>query len=368
MFNLTELIVAFFIALISSLLLTYPIKKLALKMGVMDVPNHRKIHTSVTPRLGGLSIYLGTVLGMLYIFPDHPQMSAITLGSLIVVVTGMIDDKYQIRPIIKLSGQLLAAVVLISDGIIIEKITLPVFGVIELGYFSIPLTILWIVGVTNAINLIDGLDGLAAGVSTIAISSILVMAIIDYRLIVVYICVSLIGSNLGFLFHNFHPAKIYMGDTGSLFLGYSVAVISMLGLFKNIALFSFIIPIIVLGVPILDTLFAIVRRMVNKEPIMMPDKKHVHYQLLAAGFSHRTTVLILYGFSVLFGGLAILFSLATNLTVSYLVMFALLILIHIFAEIVGIVGKGKKPVTKMLWKLLAKEKTYQREKDVEQKP
>ncbi|SET25510.1 UDP-GlcNAc:undecaprenyl-phosphate GlcNAc-1-phosphate transferase [Salinibacillus kushneri] len=368
MFNVTELIIAFFISLISSLLLAYPVKKMALKMGAMDVPNNRKIHTIVTPRLGGLSIYIGTVLGIFYLFPNHPQISAIALGSLIVVITGMIDDKYQIRPIIKLSGQLLAAVILITSGIIIEKVTLPVFGIIELGYFSIPLTILWIIGITNAINLIDGLDGLAAGVSTIAISSILVMAIIDYRVIVVYICVALIGSNLGFLFHNFHPAKIYMGDTGSLFLGYSVAVISMLGLFKNIALFSFVIPIIVLGVPILDTLFAIVRRMVNKEPIMMPDKKHIHYQLLAAGFSHRTTVLILYGFSVIFGVLAILFSLASNLTVSYLAMLVLLILIHVFAENVGLVGRGKKPLTNLMWKLIKKEKLDHKEQNVQQKP
>uniref|UniRef100_UPI0024097117 MraY family glycosyltransferase n=1 Tax=Gracilibacillus dipsosauri TaxID=178340 RepID=UPI0024097117 len=235
--------------------------------------------------------------------------------------------------------------------------------VIELGFLSIPITILWIVGITNAINLIDGLDGLAAGVTTIAISSILVMAIIDYRMIVVYICVVLIGSNIGFLFHNFHPAKIYMGDTGSLFLGYSVAVISILGLFKNVAILSFVIPIIVLGVPILDTIFAIIRRFLNKEPIMMPDKKHIHYQLLNAGFGHRTTVLILYGFSAMFGLLAIVLSVATTQTISYIVMFLLFVLIHIFAEIVGLVAGGKRPVLRMLGKVLGKEQTIQPEEE-----
>jgi UDP-GlcNAc:undecaprenyl-phosphate/decaprenyl-phosphate GlcNAc-1-phosphate transferase len=351
MFNITELIIAFVLSLVSSYLLTYPVKKLAVKIGAMDFPNFRKIHKEVTPRLGGLSIYLGTAIGLLYLFPEHHQIGAISLGSLIVIITGIIDDKYQIRPIYKLAGQIIAALVLISAGIIIEKITLPFLGVVYLEYFSIPITILWVVGVTNAINLIDGLDGLAAGVTTIALTSILVMAIIDYRLIVVYICVTLIGSNIGFLFHNFHPAKIYMGDSGSLFLGYAVAVISMMGLFKNVTIFSFIIPIIVLGVPIFDTIFAIIRRLQNKEPIMMPDKKHIHYQLLATGLSHKSTVLILYGICTVFGILGILFSLTTSLTTSYIIMLIILFFIHILAEIVGLVAQGKKPVLNLLAKI-----------------
>jgi UDP-GlcNAc:undecaprenyl-phosphate/decaprenyl-phosphate GlcNAc-1-phosphate transferase len=366
MFDTPQLIIAFLISLATSAILAFPIRKFAVKIGAMDIPDHRKIHTEVTPRLGGLSIYLGVVAGLLYLAPSHPQITAIALGSMIVIVTGIIDDKYQIRPVIKLSGQLIAAIILIASGIIIDKVTLPFFGVVYLEYFSIPITILWIVGVTNAINLIDGLDGLAAGVSTIAFSSILVMAVIDYRLIVVYICIALIGSCIGFLFHNFYPAKIYMGDTGSLFLGYSVAVISMLGLFKNVALFSFIIPIIVLGVPILDTLFAIARRFLNKEPIMMPDKKHIHYQLLSAGFSHRATVLILYGFSAVFGMFAILLSRTITLSTSYILMFLLFILVHIFAEIMGLVGRGKKPLLKVLSKLVQKD-TFQSEEKV-QKP
>ncbi|MBB6453995.1 UDP-GlcNAc:undecaprenyl-phosphate GlcNAc-1-phosphate transferase [Salirhabdus euzebyi] len=365
MFNVTELIIAFIISFASSLLLTFPVKKLAVKIGALDFPNYRKIHHKVTPRLGGLSIYLGTVAGLLYLFPKQAEMKAIIIGSLIVVITGMVDDKYQIKPVLKLSGQVVAAGVIISAGLIIEKVTLPIVGVVYLEYFSVPLTIFWIVGITNAINLIDGLDGLAAGVSTIAISSILIMAIIDYRVLVVYICVALIGSNLGFLYHNFHPAKIYMGDTGSLFLGYSVAVISMLGLFKNIALFSFVIPIIVLAVPILDTIFAIVRRILNKEPIMMPDKKHLHYQLLAFGFKHKTTVLIIYGFSIIFGLLAILFSRA-NLTASYIIVFVLLLCIHILAEIMGLVGKGKKPILRLVKRLVQGDKFIQNDEKVQQ--
>src|SRR5699024_4942308 len=159
-------------------------------------------------------------------------------GAIVIVVTGALDDRFSLQPVIKLTGQLIAAALLISSGLIIERITIPFLGIVDLGFFSVLLTVLWIVGITNAINLIDGLDGLATGVSTIALSSMFVMAIIDFRLMAAYLCIVMIGANLGFLYHNFHPAKIYMGDTGSNFLGYMIAVISILGLFKNIALFG----------------------------------------------------------------------------------------------------------------------------------
>ncbi|MBT2216501.1 undecaprenyl/decaprenyl-phosphate alpha-N-acetylglucosaminyl 1-phosphate transferase [Virgibacillus dakarensis] len=211
-------------------------------------------------------------------------------------------------------------------------------------------TVLWVVGVTNAINLIDGLDGLATGVTTIALTSMFIMAIIDVQVIAAYLCIVLIGANLGFLYHNFYPAKIYMGDTGSNFLGYMIAVVSMLGLFKNIALFGFIIPIIILAVPIFDTLFAIVRRAFNGENIMMPDNKHIHYQLLKKGFSHRQAVLIIYGFSALFGAIAILLSNAT-ITTALVVIVLVLVLFHILAELGGLVMNGKRPVIDLVGKV-----------------
>lgn len=173
-------------------------------------------------------------------------------------------------------------------------------GTVELTQFGFILTILWIVGVTNAINLIDGLDGLAAGVSAIGLTSILIIAIMDYSIIVVYLSIIVVGSCLGFLYHNFYPAKIFMGDTGALFLGYSISVISMLGLFKNVALFSFIIPIIIIAVPIFDTIFAIIRRLINKQSIGQADRKHIHYRLIEMGYSHQTAVLIIYAFSGFF--------------------------------------------------------------------
>jgi UDP-GlcNAc:undecaprenyl-phosphate/decaprenyl-phosphate GlcNAc-1-phosphate transferase len=365
--NTIELVIAFFISFFATLILTIPVKKLAIKIGAIDVPDHRKIHKFATPRLGGLGIYIGVVLGLLFIFPQYSEMKAIALGSLIIVITGFIDDKYNLKPLVKLAAQILAASIVISAGIIIEKITLPIFGVINLEYFSIPITLLWIVGITNAINLLDGLDGLAAGVSTIALTSILIMAIIDYRVLAVYFCVVLIGSNLGFLVHNFYPAKIYMGDTGSLFLGYSIAIISILGLLKNFAILSFVIPILILAIPIFDTLFAIIRRMLNKENILMPDKKHLHYQLIDAGFSHRTTVLIIYGFSAFFGVLALLFSNGSVAT-PYIVILIFLLFIHILAETAGLVGKGKKPVINLINKIVKRDKNIQKEENIYQKP
>lgn len=347
--NIQQLIIPFMIALVTSFLCTYPLKKFAYKFGILDYPNHRKLHQGAIPRFGGLAIFFGASLGLLYLQPEHEHMQAIVLGAIVILITGLLDDKYDIRPIVKLTGQLIAASFLISSGLIIERVTIPVFGVVELGFISVLVTILWVVGITNAINLIDGLDGLASGVTTIAMTSMLVMAIIDGQVVAAYLCIVLIGANLGFLYHNFYPAKIYMGDAGSNFLGYMIATISMLGLFKNVTFFSFIIPLIILAVPIFDTFLVIVRRLVRKENIMMPDNKHIHYQLIANGFSHRKSVLIIYAFSLLFGILAILFSKAT-LTTSFIITIFVLILLHIIAELAGLIMDGQKPLLNFLSK------------------
>ncbi|HLS20092.1 MAG TPA: MraY family glycosyltransferase [Bacillota bacterium] len=358
MVNYTQLIIAFFISGIATFLLTFPVKKLALRLGILDIPNRRKIHVKSTARFGGFAIFLGVIIGIIYLQPSHEHMPEIIMGAIVIVLTGALDDKFGIRPVVKLTGQLIAASFLISSGLIVERITLPLIGMIDLGFFSVLITVLWIVGITNAINLIDGLDGLATGVSTIALISMFVMSIIDVQLVAASLCVVIIGANIGFLYHNFHPATIYMGDTGSNFLGYMIAVVSILGLFKNVALFSFIIPVIVLAVPIFDTFFAIVRRIHNKESIMMPDNKHIHYQLIRAGYSHRTTVLIIYGFSAIFGTLAILFSYA-SLTTSLLITLLVLFLIHLLAEIAGLVLDGKRPMIDLLKRLIPKKERDQ---------
>ena len=352
-----DLLIAIVISLATSYLLVFPVMKLAVKWKMMDYPELRKIHKEITPRMGGLAIFGGVVAGMLYVRPDIPYFLPICIGAFIIVLTGLLDDRYQIRPIYKLTGQVSAAAVLILSGLKMDVLSIPFLGMITLNEpISILFTFFWIIGITNAINLIDGLDGLAAGVSTISLISIAVMALaIEPQVAIVYLCVVLIGSNIGFLFHNFYPAKIYMGDTGSLFLGYSMAVISMVGLFKNVTLFSFVIPIIVLAIPVFDTLFSILRRIINKQKIMMPDNKHIHYQILAAGFSHRATVLIIYAFSALFGFLALLFSL-TSFGISLIITFVLLLLLHLFAEMTGVVYRGKRPLIDLISKQEKKKK------------
>lgn len=351
MLDYVQLMIASFIALISTFFLTFPIKKLATKWQIVDVPNKRKIHKHTTPGMGGLAIFLGASLGLLYLQPEHIHLMEISVGACIIIVTGILDDKFNIRPLLKLTGQTTAALLLISSGLIIDKITLPLIGFIDLGWLGIPITILWVVGITNAINLIDGLDGLATGVSTIGLLSMFVMAVVDLQIFAAYLCIVMIGSNLGFLYHNFYPAKIYMGDTGSNFLGYMIAVISMLGLFKNVALLSFIIPVIILAVPIFETLFSITRRLMNKQHVMVADNKHIHYQLLNTGLSHPHTVIIMYGFAFLFGVLAIVFAKA-SLGITVGVALVVFILIHMLAELAGLVFGGRRPVITSIMKII----------------
>lgn len=344
MWPLNELVIAFVISCATTALITPLIMKLAVKLDAVDRPDHwRRIHHAVTPSMGGLGIFIGVVAGFLYLMPSHEHLTAIVIGALIMVLTGFLDDIYEFRAIYKLIGQVSAGLVVVSSGLVIEKITLPVFGLIYLDYTGALLTVFWIVAVSNAINLIDGLDGLAAGVSVISLSSLLIMAILDYRLAVVYLAVILIGSSIGFLFHNFHPAKIFMGDTGSLFLGYSIAILSILGLFKNVALLSFIIPIIVIAVPVFDTVYAMIRRYANNQSIATADREHLHYQLIKMGYSHRETVLIIYAFSVFFGSMAILVNHATFLA-SLGILFITGLGIRLIAELAGMTYYAKQPL------------------------
>jgi UDP-GlcNAc:undecaprenyl-phosphate GlcNAc-1-phosphate transferase len=236
--------------------------------------------------------------------------------------------------------------VVFIGGIQVTFINLPFGGQLELGFLSIPLTLLWIIGITNAINLIDGLDGLAAGVCSIALITITWMAYTMGDVYVLSIGLMILGSTLGFLLFNFHPAKIFMGDTGALFLGYMISVLSLLG-FKNVTFISFIIPVIILGVPISDTFFAIIRRVINKRPLSAPDKSHLHHCLLQAGFTHRQTVLIIYAMSAFFGVVAVVFS-KISLWGGFALIVILVLFIELFAEILGLAGKNYRPILNML--------------------
>jgi len=273
---------------------------IANKINAVDVPkDERRIHKKPIPLIGGLAIFYGFVISVLcFAVIDKPTMG-ILLGALIMVTVGIVDDMKELPAKVKLIFQMLAALVAVGFGINIGYFANPFsqwFGpvYINLGWLSIPLTVVWIIGVTNAVNLIDGLDGLAAGISSIASVTFLVLTLFSQNLNIAIMTAALAGAGFGFLPYNFNPAKIFMGDTGSTFLGFVLACISVQGLLKVHALISFAVPVLILGLPIFDTLFAIIRRLLTGRSIMSADRGHLHHRLLDMGFSQRQTVAILY--------------------------------------------------------------------------
>lgn len=332
---------------ISSLIITPIVKSIAYKIGATDKPNHRKVHKALMPRLGGLAIYISFMLGLMILNIDNQLKFYLMLGSTVIVITGIFDDIRELRARTKLLGQLVAAgIVVFGGGVQMEFVSLPFGMQWNFHYLGIPMTFLWIIGVTNSINLIDGLDGLAAGVSSIALLAISGMAVIMGDIFVSSIGFILLLSTLGFLYHNFHPAKIFLGDTGSLFLGFVISVLSLLG-FKNVTFISLIVPVIILGVPLSDTFFAIIRRLTNNKPITAPDKYHLHHCLLHAGLSHRQTVFAIYGIAAMFAVIGVILT-TSNMKGSYLHIVTLLFIIQFFAEKIGWVGKEFRPISKLL--------------------
>lgn len=284
------------------------VKRIAIHIGALDIPNKRKVHKVPIPRLGGLGIYAGFLLGYMLFGWESIQMNAILIGSFIIVITGIIDDIKPIPARYKLIGQIVAAAVVpLYSGILLRDIS--AFGFyINFGWFSVIATIIFIVAIMNCINFIDGLDGLAGGISAIYFLMIGIIAIVfnNSNGLDTILAFIMLGATLGFLVHNFYPASIFMGDSGSLFLGYIIAVISLLG-YKNVTFTSLIVPIFLLAIPIIDTLFAIIRRLLKHESIAMPDKCHLHHQLLKLNFSIRKSVLIIYLIDILFAFASIIY-------------------------------------------------------------
>lgn len=300
-------ITAFLISLIISLLFTPIIKKLAIQLGAVDMPNDRRINKLPIPTLGGIAIYLGFMISMLYSTSVSSLSVAIFIGGTFILIIGILDDLYEISPRLKLFGQIFAAGILVLFNVRIVFITNPFTGgMFYLGYWGIPLTFLWIVGITNTVNLVDGLDGLAAGISAIAAFTLFLVALQEGQFIASLLSLALAGSALGFLWFNFNPARIFMGDTGAMFCGYILAAISVSGALKSAATVTLVVPVLALGVPILDTVFAIIRRIYNGKPIGEADHGHIHHRLLALGFNQRQAVLGVYGISILLGIIALI--------------------------------------------------------------
>lgn len=312
------------------------VKKIAEHVGAMDIPNERKVHTKPMPRLGGLAIYFGFLLGYM-LFGEHSLiMNAILIGSFIIVLTGVIDDIKPLTAATKFIGQLAAALIVVCYGNLLLR-DVSAFGIyINFSWLSYPITVFFILGCINCMNLIDGLDGLAGGISAIYFLTIGIIAAIggstglDFVLSFV-----MFGATLGFLVHNFYPASIFMGDSGSMFLGFIISVVALLG-FKNVTMTSLIIPLLVLAIPILDTLFAIVRRALKGQNIAKPDKFHIHHQLLNRNFSQRATVLIIYVVDLLFAFASIVYVLKDAM-LGYIIYGILLVIVVAFVAKTNVV-------------------------------
>lgn len=297
------------VAIICAGLLAYtitpPVRVLAFKIGAVDVPlDGRRIHKKPIPRIGGLAIYLSFTITTLLFCAPSPELWTIWIGGGVLVILGIIDDIYRLNAWLKLVVQLLVAGFAVWNGCVIDHINLG--GIyISLGYFSIPLSMLWIAGLTNAINLIDGLDGLACGVSAISSLSLLAVVLLHGDVLSTVMCGILFGSCLGFLPYNSNPARIFMGDTGALFLGFTLAVLSVHGVFKMHAVLSFITPILIFAFPIFDAAFAIIRRVIAGKSPFSPDRGHIHHRLIDMGFTQKESVKILYAICGILGLIAV---------------------------------------------------------------
>lgn len=344
---------AMFAALVLALLLTPLVKKLAIRMGAVDEPNERKVHQRVMPRMGGVAIYLSFALIVLATQPLTRTVTGLLLGGGWIILVGILDDTRGLSPKMKLLGQIIGAAILVAFGYKVEFITNPFRdGLLILGKLAVPLTIFWIIGITNAVNLIDGLDGLAAGTSAIAALTMGAVVISEYQLhgalgadslLVIPLALILTGSILGFLRYNFHPARIFMGDSGSMFLGFTLSAMAIAGLAKGATIISVCIPFVILGIPICDTLFAIVRRFLNRQPIFQADKQHLHHCLLEKGLSHKQTVLVIYAINGVLGLSAVLLTRLTN-DQAILLIAGLAFMVLLGANRLGVTGSSSSVI------------------------
>lgn len=355
--SVNEAIKMVLITFICSIILVPFVKKIAEHVGAVDIPNKRKIHKGLIPRLGGLSIFLSFLLGYMLFAKQSVQMISILIGSFIVVLTGVIDDIKPLPPKYKFTGQLVAAlIVVLYGGIVLDEVTAFGFYIKFNPIVGKLTTIFLILGCINSINLIDGLDGLASGVSSIYFLTIGIIAFVlgQNTGLDISLTFIMLGATLGFLVHNFYPAKIFMGDSGSMFLGFIISVIALLG-FKNVTFTSLIVPLLILAIPILDTLFAIIRRLLKHEKISTPDREHLHHQFLNKNFSQVKTVIIIYIIDGLFAFSSIIYVLKDRVIgqIMYVILVIIVLWLVLKTNIITdkklqfkVHKKGKKSVNK----------------------
>lgn len=329
-------VLALLVALVVSFLASPVVKNFAYKVGAIDVPKDaRRMHKVPTPRLGGLAIFLGFIVSAFLFVPirGDREMQSILMGAVIIVVLGVVDDIMALPAMLKFVVQICAALIPTLNGVVIQALSNPnIFSenpYWSLEWLSVPVTVLWIVAVTNSVNLIDGLDGLACGVSTISATTVLVIALIASEAQVALVMAALVGACVGFMPYNQNPAKMFMGDTGSTFLGYILATMSIQGLFKFYAVISFVVPFLILGLPIFDTAFAFIRRIAHGQSPMHADRSHIHHRLIDMGLNQKQAVATLYVISAILGLSAVV--LTTGGEGKALIFFAALCIVAVVA-------------------------------------
>lgn len=295
----------FLLALVVAWAVTPVAGELARRLGAMDEPEARKIHAVSTPRMGGVAIFFGIIIPSLLLLTNEGAVRGVLVGASLITMVGVLDDVRGLRPLVKLGLQVGVAVILVLYGVRVETLSIPGLGILVLGWVGIPFTVIWVVALMNIVNFIDGMDGLAAGVCAISSVTFAVIAVSLGRYDMGILAAIVAGSTLGFLRHNFYPATIFMGDSGSLLLGFLLAAITLQGFLKGVATVALVIPLLVLGIPIFDTGFAILRRVKNRRPIYLADRGHLHHRFANLGYSQRQTVAIIYSWSGLMSVVAL---------------------------------------------------------------
>lgn len=332
-------IIGFVIAFLLALIIVPTVRRICLKKGIVDIPNERKVHKNPIPRLGGVAIWLCTILTFIILvlinwnYPYGNGLSGILVGGSIMFLLGLVDDLYDLSPKFKLVVQVGAALVAFLLGVKIEVLCNPFGGTFHLGLLSLPVTVIWLVGISNAMNFIDGVDGLAGGVSTICAITLAVVAIYTNQPISAVLASILAGSMMGFLVFNFNPARIFMGDSGALFAGFALAGLSVTGVLKSLTV-TILLPLLILAVPIIDISYSVIRRLLEGSNLMKADANHIHHKLLKAGLSHNRTAAALYLVCAAAGSIATIMVGAQRVYLSILlVVFLLMLLLSRIAKL-----------------------------------
>ncbi len=311
-------LVAFLISALVVLWSTPIVKKIGLKSGYVDLPDPRKVHKKPMVRLGGVSIFIGNVCAWLIIwisggFSGLPSTSGyellgVTGGGLCFFTIGLLDDLFTLSPLLRLAMQIGVAAMAWQLGVSIDFFSIPFYGLVQLGWLSLPFTVLWLVGIANAMNFMDGLDGLAAGISGIAAVIMLAVSLYMNQPVAALLAAALAGGALGFLRYNFNPAQIFMGDGGAYFMGFTLAALGIIGLVKSVTTVAVVLPFIILAVPIVDTSTVVIDRLSRGKSPFTADKRHLHHRLLQAGLSQRSIVLFIYSLAFWVGSIAMIYA------------------------------------------------------------